>query len=1455
MEQLNEKLRDNKIVLLVSETGSGKTTQIPQNLIDQGYTKNGKKVIVLQNRVAVATEVAKRVADEMGVKVGKEVGFVTGPEKNASKDSQVVFMTAGVFRNMIRRDPTLSEVSVVLFDEFDERNLLMDIGVSLLEKSQEGGECDTKFILMSATLNADKISGHFGGVPIIEAKGRPFPVEAHFQPTDVWEGDMATAAVEKVEQILTTSRNGHTLIFMPGKAEIEKVCKELRGRNLKGVEVVALYGEMPPDERQKAFAEYPGKRKIIVSTNIAERGVTFEGVTNVIDSGLARQKDYNPTNDTTKLGVIECAQDALIQRKGRAGRTAPGQYHALYSQEQFNRRPKETKAEILRTALREVVLQIKAMGYSREGDPLRFMDSPDKANWKAAKNQLRLMGALDPADETKLSEHGQQMAELGCDPRDGAMVLHGCELGVGEDAIIVAAIRTSRRLTNRPKGKEAEVDAVMAKYKISTQSDLPNLLALYRDAERNNFSYKWCRDNFVSPQALQEVRKNVDDFTRRAKQMNFETKNKTRSAEALGRAVLHGLPDKLYVREGGEWYRHGTTGERAQVARESAVHSEFIAASDVISIQTRRGPLPLITQATTADTAYIREFMPEICDAGSSRTAYDKSVDSVRRLTKVVLKGGTYSLGERGEAVEEQEAVEVFARALANGEVDLPCVGHNKLMLEQINKAYHRSGGRVVKPDLAAWYKERLGSVSSRKEAEAMDERLRISIDRFLTPELQKELDEFYPTTVRVGDKMVVLAYEYRPANPTAYSDSERVERFQVSGNLIQEDVAALTDPIPVGKGDRARLIEWRVAVGYQTYADTNPEKLKDKIDQARLEHEWSRWTRPESKEIALQPLDDLPSLEALSSLGVEPVEYAKDRNGKSALAYPALRYSQTYDYDQGRYKYTYQTDYFRTQGEARQIHESSKEVRAEEVGQEKRKLAREALLEPTRTRYAELDPQAQMIFSSYESFGLQYSEYSDLSSKWSNVRYALDSSDGDVEEAKKQLDEVEARFGQIAEERTRRMSLVGEVEARRLELAKRVEVITYDTYNDLGFTYEEYNALTSKWNEAKQALAVQDRYGKMRMPDPEKASALLSEVAVLAAERNHSPEQRRLRDILGGRDRGFAQLVRVEGGRVAEATTVVNPESTEQNPLKIPIGGSGRNLKVRGNKVTFHYASGSEGSSFTLPDGLFVISRDANDVLEVEKVEQGGVQGLSALGSISTDPYEPEPQPAERSYREEPPAPAYSTATNARTGLGSALADKLRGILGKKEEPAPEVPKPTPTPRPTAPTLEVRKEVMTDAVRQNLTFDLTVARDVLEGLRKDLPSVKTGGKLTDLEEKQVKLRKMVVDRLTDLKTIEGEIGKTDDVASARGKVGDIVKRAEKAAQEVARVLGGQAALLSRYRDILELIPVIEEEWGGKLSDEGMEKLVPKLMALAKRSDDVKTTLRKEIGETIAEEF
>lgn len=888
MPEIMDALRRSGVLILTSETGSGKSTQVPQALLTEGFADKGKTIIVVQNRVAVAVEVAKRVADELGVEVGTLVGYLTGREKNAGRKSKILFVTAGVFKNMLRRDPTMEQASVVLFDEFDERDLLMDLGAALMEKSQTKGGT-SKFCLMSATLNAQKFSEHFGGAPIVEAKGRPYPVETHFARERIDQSRMPEKAAAIALSIHQSSPEGDILIFMPGKQEINETTKALEKARIADATILPLHSELKPEERHRVFEKVRG-RKIIISTNIAERGVTIDGVKYVIDSGLARMTQYDAASDTTKLAIAQCAQDALVQRRGRAGRTQPGESHCLYTERDFQERERSTKPEIQRTSLREVVMQIKAMGYSREGDPVRLIDSPEKQSWKAAKNQLRLLGALDTTDETKLSEFGEQLSELPCDPREGTIILKGCQMGCGKEAALIAAIRTGRRLFYRPQAEGEKADAAHARFRTSGQSDLLNLMQVYREAAANGFSNAWCRTNYVSWLALREVSQNYNRILGQLRSMGLPLNEEDAAPELVCRAIATGFPDKLFEKDGyGGWYRNMATGDRAKIGRESKTSGRYVLANELIAIQTQRGDLPLITVGTSVDLNTLIEDMPQLAKKERRYPQWSSSLQGIAEEESTSFNGSEIKR-EQVKANVHEGTIRAFCSALQAGYIQSPAAqeitGHNCEVIKRAEDLWVRSGGtakRVTGADEIALYQRVLipHQVISRETFDALvpatvqTDELKLQLDAVIPPEERGRIEQENPEQITLSGAPVLVRYQHDGS------------RFYATITLSPGQVATLkpeelTGVIPSGR-------ELRIMCSEPNYTDlrsTDVTALQKSIEERRLSLAWKEFEQAHPRqEIVIDFSQELPAL--------PPSETYDPQTG--ALAHPAYTYDSWY--------------------------------------------------------------------------------------------------------------------------------------------------------------------------------------------------------------------------------------------------------------------------------------------------------------------------------------------------------------------------------------------------------------------------------------------------------------------------------------------------------------------------------------------------------------------------------
>ncbi|HRH32817.1 MAG TPA: helicase-related protein [bacterium] len=583
--------------VVVMPTGTGKTTQTPQALHEAGFTRNGMIYISVPKRI-LAVELATRVAEEMEVSLGDLVGYEIRGEKKAGRNTKILFMTEGMLRVKIRNNPTLKGVSVILFDEFHQRSIMSDFNVALVERAQNEGS-KVAFLLMSATTDAQVLASHFN-CDMVDGSDLTtvYPIIERYE-----EGNGESLFSRTADQVATMitkhGDNVNGLVFMPGKAEIVQTIEAINKLQLNGVTVLALHGDLNGKERHAPFTDHSGVT-VTVATDIVETGATLPNIGWVVDSGLAREVGYDPISDTSSLHLTEVAKDRLIQRRGRCGRVRSGEYVALFSSENKDKRPAKTKPEILRKPLREIVLTIKALGLSRIGNSLRLIDNPEKANWKEAKRQLQMLGFVDETPDAQISLVGKKAIELGCDPRDAAMLFKATELGCLREMAIAIAARGIRLLyvpRNEEEGHQAR--SAHNRFKTSTTCDSWTAIQVVRAAENKGEESigSFCRKNFISYRGLQELWQAEKQLTRTMKNFGFDISN-IGTEENLCKSIAAGLPDRVfeYYRRP-NWYSQVNGDTSAALGKESLVSSGKIVAWEMIEIQTSRGGMKLITNA------------------------------------------------------------------------------------------------------------------------------------------------------------------------------------------------------------------------------------------------------------------------------------------------------------------------------------------------------------------------------------------------------------------------------------------------------------------------------------------------------------------------------------------------------------------------------------------------------------------------------------------------------------------------------------------------------------------------------------------------------------------------------------------------------------------------------------------------------------------------------------------
>ncbi|CAL1392056.1 unnamed protein product [Linum trigynum] len=519
-EEFLDALRKNQVLVLVGETGSGKTTQIPQFVLEavglETADKRRKMMVgCTQPRRVAAMSVSQRVAEEMDVSIGEEVGYSIRFEDRSSTRTVLKYLTDGMLLREAMTDPLLERYKVIILDEAHERTLATDVLFGLLKEVLKNRP-DLKLVVMSATLEAEKFQGYFNGAPLMKVPGRLHPVEIFY--TQEPERDYLEAAIRTVVQIHMHEGRGDILVFLTGEEEIEDACRKISkeignlGDQVGPVKTVPLYSTLPPAMQQKIFDPAPSSlkedgppgRKIVVSTNIAETSLTIDGIVYVIDPGFAKQKVYNPRVRVESLLVSPISKASAHQRAGRAGRTQPGKCFRLYTERSFNQdlQP-QTYPEILRSNLANTVLTLKKLGID-DLVHFDFMDPPAPETLMRALEVLNYLGALD--DDGNLTKLGEIMSEFPLDPQLSKMLVISSEFNCSNEILSVSAMLSVPNCFVRPREAQKVADEAKAQFGHSDGDHL-TLLNVYHAFKQNNEDPSWCYDNFINYRAL----KNADN--------------------------------------------------------------------------------------------------------------------------------------------------------------------------------------------------------------------------------------------------------------------------------------------------------------------------------------------------------------------------------------------------------------------------------------------------------------------------------------------------------------------------------------------------------------------------------------------------------------------------------------------------------------------------------------------------------------------------------------------------------------------------------------------------------------------------------------------------------------------------------------------------------------------------------------------------------------------------------
>ena len=786
-EEIVATIRQHQVLILAGETGSGKTTQLPKMCLEALGDFQGTIGCTQPRRVA-AMSVSKRVAEELGVPWGREVGCKMRFSDDTSRETRVKFMTDGILLAEIQSDPMLRAYSVLILDEAHERSLNIDflLGylVGLLKKRP-----DLKLIVTSATIDTEAFSQAFGGAPIIEVSGRTYPVEIRYMPLVTEEDDFGfiDGAVAAVENALIETNDGDVLVFMPTERDIRDTRDLLDGRLGREFEVLALFGRMASAEQQRVFE--PGrKRRVVIATNVAETSITIPRIAVVVDTGLARMSRYNPRTRTKRLPVEAVSQSSANQRAGRAGRVRDGLCIRLYEQDDFEKRDRFTMPEIQRANLAEVILRMKAFKLG-EIEDFPFINPPSSAAIRAGYDLLHELGSLN--DTHELTPLGRELAKLPLDPTLGRMLMHARVEKVLPEMLIIASGLSIPDPRERPEEKKELANAAHKAF-AAPDSDFLSLLKIWQAAPEGsaNALRKFCKGNFLSFTRMQEWRdvwKQLCDLF----DVRSDKSDVSDTSDKIHRSILVAQLGHIAVKEdrnlyktsgnrevmifpGSNLYERREKNAKPKPGQDKTKQPAWIVAGEIVHTSQLFARTVAKVQAD-----WIAELGAHLCTYKHSEPHWNEKAGRVTCVEKVMLHG--LEITRRSIdfiKVDPVAATQLFIRgALVEHQdtaITLRFYAHNNALRQKIETMLTRVRSNLVyavEERLFRFYNTRLKNISAIHDLNRVVKERSETEPRFLCAteadlaggeDFEADLQQF-PDQVSLANSVIPVTYSYKP--------------------------------------------------------------------------------------------------------------------------------------------------------------------------------------------------------------------------------------------------------------------------------------------------------------------------------------------------------------------------------------------------------------------------------------------------------------------------------------------------------------------------------------------------------------------------------------------------------------------------------------------------------------------------------------------------------------------
>ncbi|WP_288749558.1 ATP-dependent RNA helicase HrpA [uncultured Corynebacterium sp.] len=802
-DDIMELVRDNQVVVIAGETGSGKTTQIPKMLLEMGRGRRGLIGHTQPRRLAART-VAERIADELGQDIGESVGYAIRFDDKVSPSTAVKLMTDGILLTEMQRDRFLNAYDTIIIDEAHERSLNIDFLLGYLKRLLPKRP-DLKVIVTSATIDPEAFASHFADAegnpaPIIEVSGRTYPVEIRYRPLveqiQKKDGSIKEIDTDMIDGVVAACKelmgegNGDILCFFSSERDIRDCMEAIEKQHWRGVEVVPLFGRLSNAEQHRVFSPHSGRR-IVLSTNIAETSLTVPGIHYVVDTGLARISRYSTRTKVQRLPIEEISQASANQRSGRSGRTADGIAIRLYSEENFEARPEFTDPEILRTNLASVILQMISL---RLGDinEFPFIQAPDH---KAVRDGLMLLHELGAISQNErggaptLTNIGRDISRIPVDPKMARMLVEANRLGVLDDVTVIVAAMTIQDVRERPLEYQAQADQAHARFK-DKESDFLSSLKLWdyigdsRDELSGNAFRKRMKREFLHYMRIREWRDLVRQLRDVERQLGWSPADSVageRDAAAVHQSLLTGLLSNIGARDGNSKEFQGARGTRFMVFPGSSLAKrppEFLMAAELVET----------SRLWARDVAKIEPAWVERAAGDLLKHSYSEPVWSRKRSAAMVheksMLYGVTIVRDRlvpYHRVDPAAARTMFIRhALLEGDWNRhhKFIDHNEALLAEaaeVEEKVRRRGLVVDEDTLFDFYDARLpDNVTTARHFDSWWKKQRAKDKHYLDFDPNALLDDdnvdasatAFPEAKRQGSVEYALRYKFEPGDP-----------------------------------------------------------------------------------------------------------------------------------------------------------------------------------------------------------------------------------------------------------------------------------------------------------------------------------------------------------------------------------------------------------------------------------------------------------------------------------------------------------------------------------------------------------------------------------------------------------------------------------------------------------------------------------------------------------------